>query len=147
LRDQVPIHDVAERFVDPVAVLVDGDPLRGARHRRGRKTTIVEVALELVAGLVTQGDKRHELHDSVQQRRRLGRNEIAGVDRLHVGRDFFPVDAAAGHRCNADDLDRLQSLLRERNPGQNGTGQQKRAFQRFELGQRNPPSHFRPRYS
>ena len=73
LRDQVPIHDVAERFVDAVAVLIDGDPLRCARHRRGGKAAIVEIALELVAGLVTQGDKRQILHYAVQQRRRLGR--------------------------------------------------------------------------
>ncbi len=33
-RDQVPVHGVAERLVDAHAVLIDREPLRGARHRR-----------------------------------------------------------------------------------------------------------------
>jgi hypothetical protein len=51
LRDEVPVDDVAEDLVDAHPVLVDGNPLRRANHRRSNKAAIIDIGLKLVASL------------------------------------------------------------------------------------------------
>ena len=109
LRDEVPVDDVAVRFVDAHAVLVDRDALRRARHRRGREAAIVEVALERVAGLVAERDAGQL---AIQPHRgswsivvaEIRRGEHLGVGRHLVAIDQGRIEAArsACRRCRGD---------------------------------------------
>ena len=92
--DEVPIDDVAEHFVDAHAVLIDREPLRRADHRRGDEAAVIEIVLELIAGLVAERDTGQPALKGVQQVRRLGVIEIWGGQRLHVGRNLVAVDHA-----------------------------------------------------
>ncbi len=49
VRDQVPVHHIAERFVDSHAVEENRKPLRRTEQRRGGEATIVEVRLVRIA--------------------------------------------------------------------------------------------------
>ena len=55
---EVEIDDVAERFVDAHAVLIDGHALRDAIDRRSFKAAILDIRLEAVALNVADGDAR-----------------------------------------------------------------------------------------
>ena len=55
-RDQVPVHGVAEGFVDAHAVLVDGNALRRALQRRGGKSAKAQILNEAVALDIRQID-------------------------------------------------------------------------------------------
>jgi hypothetical protein len=69
-RDEVPVDDVAIGLVDAHAVLVDRKSLRRSRHRRGDKTAVVDVALELIAGLIADENARKVLAQPFQEARR-----------------------------------------------------------------------------
>ena len=114
LRDQVPVHDVAERLIDAAAILIHGNALRGARHGGCRRAAIVQIALERVAGLVAQRDARHRAQNVIEQRWRAAVIKLARADRLDIGRDLVAVDFGARHRRHTDNLDGLECLLRER---------------------------------
>ena len=84
LRDQVPIDDIAEHLVDANAVLVDGEPLRRADDRARDITAIIEIELELIAGLTAQCDSGQRLHHRLQKVRRLRVVECRSPDGLDV---------------------------------------------------------------
>ena len=67
LRDEVPVDGIAKNLIDAHSVLIDGQPLRGANDRRGDEPTVVEVALELVAGLVAERDTGKTARYCIQQ--------------------------------------------------------------------------------
>ena len=94
LRDEVPIDDVAEHFVDAHPVLIDGEALRRADHRRGNEAAVIEVELELIAGLVAQRDAGQSAHQGVEQARRRRLIEIGGGKGLDIGRDLVAIDRA-----------------------------------------------------
>ena len=94
LRDEVPIDGVAKDFVDAHAVLIDREPLWRADDRRCDEAAIVEILLELIAGLVAERNTGQAALQGVQQVRRLGVIEIRGRQRLHVGRHLVAVDYA-----------------------------------------------------
>src|SRR3974377_1770338 len=54
LRDEVPIDDVAKDLVDTNSILVNGESLRRANHRRSNKAAIIEIELKFVASLAAQ---------------------------------------------------------------------------------------------
>ncbi len=97
-RDEVPVDDIAIGLVDADAVLIDGEPLRRSRYRRGDEAAVVEVALEGVAGLVADGnageilaERIHQVHRAIMieirrgQHRRVRRHLVA-IDHAGVGR-------------------------------------------------------------
>ena len=94
--DEIPVHRVAERLVDADAIHVDGDALRRALQRRSRKAAVAKILHEAVALDVGRRDARHALHQRVDDVLRIGAGNVVGGDRLHHGRDFVAVDAAAG---------------------------------------------------
>src|ERR1700730_8726202 len=67
LRNEIPVDEVAEDFVDAYAVLVDRQSLRGSDHRRGGEAAIVEVALKLVSALVAERNAGQAPVDRIQQ--------------------------------------------------------------------------------
>ena len=113
LRDEIPIDDVAENFVDAHAVLIDGEPLRRAEDRRRDEPTIVEVELELIAGLVAERDTGQAALQRVQQIRGFGVIEIGRRHGLDVGRHLVAVDRAGFRGCSgADERGRGRSRRR-----------------------------------
>jgi hypothetical protein len=104
-REERPIDDVAIGFVDANAVLIDGDALRGAGHRRRHKAAVVEILLIWIAGLVFERCKRKAACQSLEQVGRLRVLEILRPHRLrNIGRYLVPVDPAA---CNRRDIDEV----------------------------------------
>src|SRR6516164_8753158 len=67
LRDEVPIDDDAKDFVDTNSILVDGESLRRADHRRSNKAAIIDIGLKLVASLAAQGDTRQRSNHGLHQ--------------------------------------------------------------------------------
>jgi hypothetical protein len=58
LRDQIPIDDITENFVDANPVLIDGKSLRRPNDWRGRITPVVQVQLKIVSGLAAERHSR-----------------------------------------------------------------------------------------
>jgi hypothetical protein len=99
LRDEIPVDDVAENFVDAHAVLIDCEPLRRAEDRRRDVPAIVEIKLELIAGLVAECDAGQATLQRLQQIRGLGMIEIRRRHCLHIGGHLVAVDRAGFGRC------------------------------------------------
>src|SRR6516165_750740 len=101
LRDEVPVDDIAEYLVHPHAVLIDRQSLRGAYDRRGDETPVVEVALEFVAGLVTERDAGKAARYGIEQVGGLLMLEIGGSKCLHVCRNLIDLNQGRieRHRC------------------------------------------------
>jgi hypothetical protein len=101
LRDEVPIDDIAEYLVDAHAVLINGEPLRRTDDRRGDVAAKIEVALELVAGLVAE---RHAGQRARHGAEKVGAGrltEIGAGQHLDVGRNLVLIDGAGlGRRRN-----------------------------------------------
>ena len=92
LGDEVPVHGVAEHLVDAGAVLIDGDALGRARHRRRGEAAIIEVGLERIAGLVAARDAGQGPDHRIGEARRDGVIEIGGRNRLDVRRNLIALD-------------------------------------------------------
>jgi hypothetical protein len=75
--------------------------LRRADDRRGDKAAIIDVELELIAGLVAQRDAGQAAHEVIQQVRSGGVAEIAGGERLYIRRDLVDIDHAGLGRWRA----------------------------------------------
>ena len=69
-RDDVPVHRVAEGFVDAHAVLVDGEALRAPADRRRVEAAVGDFRAHRVAGGVGDDDARHLLLQRLLDRRR-----------------------------------------------------------------------------
>src|SRR5436189_5843834 len=54
-RDQIPIDDITESFVDADAVLINRKALRRARYGRGGEAAIRDGRLEGMAGAIRDG--------------------------------------------------------------------------------------------
>ena len=57
-RDKIPVHHIAKGLIDTHAILVDRNTLRRTGHRRGGKSTVIDVPLERIAGLVDKEGER-----------------------------------------------------------------------------------------
>ena len=125
-RDEVPVDVVAEGFVQPHPVLIDGDALRHARDRRGLEAVIDEVRLELAALFVGQADVGQLGADQARQGVGLAvAGEGGHVHRLDLAGDLVGVDGGAGQGRVGDHGDGLDggvrggsALLRQRRLGQ-----------------------------
>jgi hypothetical protein len=93
-RDEVPVHGIAKNLVDPHSVLIDGQTLWGADDRRGDEPAVVDVALELIAGLVAKRDTGQTARYCIQQVGCLRMLEVAGRKCLDVGGDLVAIDQA-----------------------------------------------------
>ena len=96
LREQVELHGVAERLVDADAVLVDGDALGQADHRRGAEAAEAERRLKGIRGRAFEGDRAQTLVQGVGHRGRPARRQIAPVDHRDGRGHAVPVDPRAG---------------------------------------------------
>ena len=92
LRDEIPIHRVAERLVDAHTVLIDRHALRGADGGRGLKAAILHVRLERVDCGVVDEHARDLPHQGVRHALRFGRLEVFRGQCLRIGRDLVAVD-------------------------------------------------------
>ena len=95
-RNQIPIHGVAERFVDADAVLVDGEALRRARDRRGVEAAEKDVGLEGIARDILHVDAGRILREGFDDARQLLALDFLGVDYGHRSWNLVHVDAGAG---------------------------------------------------
>ena len=114
LRQQVPVHHVAERLVDAHAVLEHRQALRHPHQRRGGEAAKGDVQLVRVALCRVHGDAaRVALQELRQVALALFAHLLAGVD-LHVGRHVAQRRAQARQGCGTDhiDLGQLQRLGR-----------------------------------
>ena len=109
LRDEVPVHRVAEGLVDAHAVLVDRQALRHADHGRSLKAAVLHVGLERVPRGVIDVDARHPLQQRVREARRFRRVEILGRQGHGIRRHLEAVDQAGIGR---DRLGRAQVRAR-----------------------------------
>jgi hypothetical protein len=103
--DHVPVHGIAERFVDTHAVLVNGEPLRGAQYRRSLEAAVENIGLEGICQSVVDVDAAQL---RVQRARQIGRAlsfEIGAVQALDIARNLVGIEAQARHGCRADDQD------------------------------------------
>ena len=124
--NQIPVDAVPLGFVDAHAVLVDGEALRSANHRRGGETAIVDFRLEGVAGRVND---RHAGRAPFQRLRKIALSrvrEFGGADGCNAAGIFHAFDAGVGRieRRRYDDLDCVETIdaawrLRERNARRN----------------------------
>ena len=120
LRNQIELDGVAERLVDPDAVLVDGHALRQPQQRRGGEAPEPQGRLKQVGGGALQRDRAELLVERIGQRRRVPVLELRRGDHGHRGGHPVPVDLAAGGGPHADHVD----LLGERREPQLHVGPQ-----------------------
>ncbi|MPN24114.1 hypothetical protein SDC9_171508 [bioreactor metagenome] len=105
MGNQVPVHGIAEGFVDAHAVDVDRQSLRGAEQRRGGEAAVVEVGLVGVAlDFVDRHGRRLALQllGDVQA---LDFLQPAVIQRQDIGRQVQARHPYAGQWRGADDLD------------------------------------------
>ena len=79
-RDQVPVHGVAERFVDTNTVLVDREPLWRTGYRRGHVTAEIHVWRELVAPDGADAHAGNILLQRVRDVKRIGACDLTCID-------------------------------------------------------------------
>ncbi len=105
VRDQVPVHRVAERLVEPGPVDIDRQPLRRAHQRRGLEAAVDQVRLERVSLGVVQGHAAERPVQALQQRRPRGAGEGVLVHRLGGERQAVRLDLrpqrGSGHHGDA----------------------------------------------
>ena len=148
VRDEIPVHAVAERFVEAHAVLEHGQPGRRAEQRRAGETAEVDVRLVgIPLRLVDVHAVEAALHE-VRQRHRAGAAQVFGVTRLHVRGHLVLRNAQAREGRRRDDLDggglgspllRLGSRYRHASPAHEHPGQ---APSRDRRPPGSPASHF-----
>ncbi|HEY0106148.1 MAG TPA: hypothetical protein VGB91_08700 [Rhizomicrobium sp.] len=92
-RDQVPIHIIAEGFVEARAVLIDRDAFGYARDRRSLEAAIDEVGLELTALLVVERDAG-ELGGNG-----IGQDVLRGRESGRVRTGSRPIQPPCPRRC------------------------------------------------
>ena len=133
-RDQIPVHRIAESFVDAHAVFIDSDALRPAFDRRSNEAAIIELLREIIAVGVDRNGAGDMLLQRIGHIRRIGPGEIGGAHGLHEGRHFIALDgAAAWRRC--DNFDFLQFDRRGGGGGRRGLlREQRRSRQRDKTG-------------
>ncbi len=105
LRDQVPVHRVAERFVDAHAVDVDGQAFGRAEQRRRREAVVVDIELKRIRRALARGDAREvrvEVARKIERRLLFHRRVIGG---LHGGRNLVQRQAEPFERRRRDDVD------------------------------------------
>src|SRR5262249_45622637 len=115
LRDEVPIHGVADHFIDAHAVLIDRKALRRADRGRGHKAAKLHIRLERVAGGVVVENAWYALKQAVGHAVRPGVIKVLRRQRLGVGGNLVAIDTrnidrparAGGCRQGrgADDID------------------------------------------
>ena len=103
VRDQIPIYGIAERLVEPNAVDVNRDTLRGALQRRHLKPVIKERWLIRVAGGAIQVDAGHLSVQGIEHIRVAIARDGGTVQHLRIGRHQVAVHAGAEQRRGADD--------------------------------------------
>jgi len=104
-RKEIPVDDVAERFVDPHSILKHRQTLRGPEQRRGCEAAKVEIPLIGIALRSGDADAVGVALEKVAQVERSLPHEIDATETLHVGGDVLQRRAQAGQRRRADDLD------------------------------------------
>src|SRR5690606_16129557 len=122
LRHERPVDGVAEGIVQAHAVLVDGEALRQTEQRRSDEAAVLQVRLQRVVLRVVDMDARELPAQVVREIDRTGGGKVLGVGRLHVAR-YAGGFASCAERSGADDLDRVDVLLRERARRGDGRGQ------------------------
>jgi len=107
-RNQIPVDGVAERFVDTHAVLVHGEPLRRAGHRRSDEAAELHIGREWIAVDFVEGDARYVFHQRIGDVERAGLLDLTGVDGVDARRYLVGIHASAGQRRGRIDEDSLQ---------------------------------------
>ena len=105
MRNQIPIHRIAEGLVHPHAIDVDRQPLGRAKQRRGGEAAVVEVGLVRIALGFIDRDGRclaQQLFGDVEA---LDFLQALVVERHDVGRQVQARHANPGQRRGADHFD------------------------------------------
>ena len=93
-RDQIPVHCVAERFVDAHPILVNRKSLRRAGNRRGDKTTELHVWLEWIACDLIYDDAWDILLQRVGDIGGASPVDLFYVNNVDACRNLFDLDAS-----------------------------------------------------
>ena len=108
LRQQVPVHDIAEGLVDAHAVLENRQSLGHAHQRRGGEAAEADVELVGVALRRIDIDAGRVLFQELGQVALLLLAQLAPSIGLHVGRHIAQRRAQAGQWRDHDDVDARQ---------------------------------------
>ena len=105
LRNQIPRHHVAKRFVHAHPIHEDGNALRRSQHRRSGKTSVVQVGLIRVALGVVDVDRADAFVEHIGQGAGI-LGQVFVVDGLHIASKLFEGNAcrAQGAGANHDDI-------------------------------------------
>ena len=111
LRNQIPVHGVAERLIHPDAVHVDRQALRRAEERRCREAVIVDIELERIVRTLAHVDAAEVVVEIVGYPERLLTLHVFAVGGLHVCRDLIERQSQPFERRVRNDSD-LRKLRR-----------------------------------
>ena len=92
-RKQIPMHRVAECFVDANSVLVNCKSLRCARNRRCDKPAKLHVRLEWISRHFTDNDARHIFLQGIRNVQRLGALDLIYVNYIDACWNLFDIYA------------------------------------------------------
>ena len=104
-RDEVPIHDVAEGFVDANPVLIDGEAFGRAAHGRGIKAPIIDVGLKFIARDAVHRHARQLAVERVGDGRAARSGDFGARDGAHRRRHLVGADGARARGGRRHDLD------------------------------------------
>ncbi len=108
LRQQVPVDDVSEWFVDAHAVLEHRQPLRHPEQRRRREAAEADVGLVRIALRGVDRDTGRILLEEFGEVALPLALQFLSSEHLHVGRHVAQGRAQARQRRRADHLDALE---------------------------------------
>ena len=105
IGDEIPVHGVAEDFVDPHAVLIHREALGCAEERRGGEAAEAHVALQRIALRIIDLYSGKAFIEQVDDAE--GPLQILAAGRLHRARHLVTTQSEPNHRGNAHDIDLL----------------------------------------
>ena len=98
VRQEVPVDDVAERFVDADTVLIDGKPLRHAVDGRRLEAAKLNVGLKLVALQVADDQTRDLRQQRILKDGRAGSFNVGRIHLINAARHFLDRNFATAQR-------------------------------------------------
>src|SRR5919198_5446891 len=104
-RNEIPIHDIAERFVHAHAVDENGEPLRQADKRRGAETAVIERRLKRVAFRVACRGAGEISAEMISEIYGSAFGNVSRISALYRGANVAKRRAKPGKRPHAKDVD------------------------------------------
>ncbi len=101
--NEIPVHRVAKRIIEPRPIDVDRQSLRRARDRRRNEAAVDDVRLERIAFDVLDPCARDFTGDRLREGRHAAPGNILRIEDIGRGRDLVAVHVGAGQRGRSDD--------------------------------------------